>query len=43
MMNPACNYVHVALYKVDLAMMNPACNYVHVALHKVGLYDEPSL
>ena len=43
MMNPACNYVHVALYKVGLDMMNPACNYVHVALYKVGLYDEPSL
>ena len=46
MMNPACNYVHVALYKVGLRlayMMNPACNYVHVALHKVDLYDEPSL
>ena len=43
MMNPACNYVHVALHKVGLDMMNPACNYVHVALHKVDLYDEPSL
>ena len=34
MMNPACNYVHVALYNVGL---------YDEALLKVGLYDEPSL